>query len=257
MHSFALTPPVRRASSTQPFGFDLLRHSSGPTAAPIVTNFRWEGVAALARHPHRPRGAAGSRPRSSSSPFFVFHHINAYERGDRVVIDVCAHRDSGDRRRALPQAPAQGRCRDARGRAAAADDRSGRRPVEDARPGRRRLRAAADRLRPGQPAPLPLRLRRRRQAHPRRSGFIDRVAKLESRERRRRLARARRYPGEPVFVRRPRRAARGRRRAAVGGPGRRRRTSFLLVLDARDARAARAAVPHHIPFGFHGLHRAA
>ena len=34
-----------------------------------------------------------------------------------------------------------------------------------------------------------------------------------------------------------------------------RRTSFLLVLDARDmSELGRAAVPHHIPFGFHGLH---
>ena len=34
-----------------------------------------------------------------------------------------------------------------------------------------------------------------------------------------------------------------------------RRTSFLLVLDARDmTELGRAAVPHHIPFGFHGLH---
>ena len=30
-------------------------------------------------------------------------------------------------------------------------------------------------------------------------------------------------------------------------------TSFLLVLDARDlSELARAEVPHHIPFGFHG-----
>ena len=30
-------------------------------------------------------------------------------------------------------------------------------------------------------------------------------------------------------------------------------SSFLLVLDASDlSELARAAVPHHIPFGFHG-----
>ena len=35
------------------------------------------------------------------------------------------------------------------------------------------------------------------------------------------------------------------------------RTSYLLVLDARDlSELARAAVPHHIPFGFHGTHSA-
>jgi beta,beta-carotene 9',10'-dioxygenase len=33
----------------------------------------------------------------------------------------------------------------------------------------------------------------------------------------------------------------------------RRETSFLLVLDAHDlSELARAQVPHHIPFGFHG-----
>ena len=32
-------------------------------------------------------------------------------------------------------------------------------------------------------------------------------------------------------------------------------TSFLLVLDARDlSEVARARVPHHIPFSFHGIH---
>jgi carotenoid cleavage dioxygenase-like enzyme len=31
------------------------------------------------------------------------------------------------------------------------------------------------------------------------------------------------------------------------------RTSFLLVLDAADlGELARARVPHHVPFGFHG-----
>ena len=33
----------------------------------------------------------------------------------------------------------------------------------------------------------------------------------------------------------------------------RRRRSFLLVLDARSfTEIARAEVPHHIPYGFHG-----
>jgi beta,beta-carotene 9',10'-dioxygenase len=34
------------------------------------------------------------------------------------------------------------------------------------------------------------------------------------------------------------------------------RASFLLVLDARTLKEqARALVPHHIPFGFHGIFR--
>ena len=68
------------------------------------------------------------------------------------------------------------------------------------------------------------------------------------------MARARRLPGEPVFVPSPR-------------PGRaedegvllsvvldaRGVDSYLLVLDAQTlAELARARAPHTIPFGFHG-----
>jgi beta,beta-carotene 9',10'-dioxygenase len=61
------------------------------------------------------------------------------------------------------------------------------------------------------------------------------------------------YPGEPVFVARP--EAQGEDDGvllsvvldSVAG------SSFLLILDATDlGELARARVPHHIPFGFHG-----
>jgi carotenoid cleavage dioxygenase-like enzyme len=61
------------------------------------------------------------------------------------------------------------------------------------------------------------------------------------------------YPGEPVFVGRP-----GAEPEDDGVllsvvlDGRSER-SFLLVLDASSLEElARAEVPHHIPFGFHG-----
>jgi beta,beta-carotene 9',10'-dioxygenase len=91
---------------------------------------------------------------------------------------------------------------------------------------------------------------------PARSGFVDRISKLDvARERLTHWDERGAYPGEPVFVRRP-----GGRAEDDGvllsvvldAPG---RTSYLLVLDARDlGEIARARVPHHIPFGFHGLH---
>jgi carotenoid cleavage dioxygenase-like enzyme len=35
-------------------------------------------------------------------------------------------------------------------------------------------------------------------------------------------------------------------------------TSYLLVLNAKDlSELARAQVPHHVPFGFHGAHHPA
>jgi carotenoid cleavage dioxygenase-like enzyme len=62
------------------------------------------------------------------------------------------------------------------------------------------------------------------------------------------------YPGEPVFVARPGATDEDDGvlvsvvlDAAAGD-------SFLLVLDAGGMHElARARVPHHIPFGFHGI----
>jgi len=61
------------------------------------------------------------------------------------------------------------------------------------------------------------------------------------------------YPGEPVFVRTPgtEREDAGVLLSVVLDPGA--GTTFLLVLHATDlSEIARARVPHHIPFGFHG-----
>jgi len=61
------------------------------------------------------------------------------------------------------------------------------------------------------------------------------------------------YPGEPVFVPAPDACAEDDGvvlSVVLDAP---RGTSFLLVLDARlFQEIARAEVPHHIPFGFHG-----
>ena len=63
------------------------------------------------------------------------------------------------------------------------------------------------------------------------------------------------YPGEPVFVPAPN--GQGEDSGVIlsvvldVAAG----TSFLLVLDAGSfTEVARARVPHHIPFGFHGQH---
>jgi carotenoid cleavage dioxygenase-like enzyme len=63
------------------------------------------------------------------------------------------------------------------------------------------------------------------------------------------------YPGEPVFVARPDGSDEddGVLLSVVLEPDR--DASSLVVLDARDlGEVARARVPHHIPFGFHGQH---
>ncbi len=61
------------------------------------------------------------------------------------------------------------------------------------------------------------------------------------------------YPGEPVFVPAPSAAAEDDGVILSVMLDSERRRSFLLLLDAVSfAERARAEVPHHIPFGFHG-----
>jgi carotenoid cleavage dioxygenase-like enzyme len=85
-------------------------------------------------------------------------------------------------------------------------------------------------------------------------GWFDRIVKVDVEARTSSTwSEAGCFPGEPVFV-----AAPGREREDSGvllsvvlnGE---RGNSFLLVLDAATLQEiARAEVPHHIPFGFHG-----
>ena len=63
------------------------------------------------------------------------------------------------------------------------------------------------------------------------------------------------YPGEPVYVPRPGADSEddGVLLSVLLEPER--GASSLLVLDAADlGELARARVPHHVPFGFHGQH---
>jgi beta,beta-carotene 9',10'-dioxygenase len=61
------------------------------------------------------------------------------------------------------------------------------------------------------------------------------------------------YPGEPAFVAAPASSTEDEGVLLSVVLDSRRGTSFLLVLDAGSlAELARAEVPHHIPFGFHG-----
>ena len=61
------------------------------------------------------------------------------------------------------------------------------------------------------------------------------------------------YPGEAVFVASPGATAEDDGVLLSVVLDARQNTSFLLVLDAGSfTEIARASVPHHIPFGFHG-----
>lgn len=63
------------------------------------------------------------------------------------------------------------------------------------------------------------------------------------------------FPGEPVFVTRPDASAEDDGVLLTVVLDASTNTSYLLVLDARDfSEIARAHVPQHVPFGFHGAY---
>jgi carotenoid cleavage dioxygenase-like enzyme len=182
-------------------------------------------------------------------PRFGFHHVNAYEDGDRVIVDICTFADPRivedlymDRLRAG-------------------------RPV--ARPALERfvLSPATRSVEIERITDAPLDLPRinygRCNERPYRyvwgvgidgEDWINRIIKVDVQAREAtEWAEDGCYPGEPVFVATPETDGEddGVLLSVVfdGSDG----TSFLLVLDAATlAERARAEVPHHIPFGFHG-----
>jgi carotenoid cleavage dioxygenase-like enzyme len=187
----------------------------------------------------------------STEAFFAFHHVNAFERDGELVIDLCAYEDAEivgalylDRvREPDPKVPV---------------------------PQLRRYRLALDsgRIESDLLADTGLELPRinyrRCNGQPYRyaygagfttgGNFLDQIAKVDlERGETRTWAEDGTYPGEPVFVANPDGVEEddGVLLSVVldAGAG----SSFVLVLDAGDLHElARAGVPHHIPFGFHG-----
>ena len=214
---------------------------------PFIENYTWRGDEADALPGLRPLEGQ-LRGTYETDAFFCFHHVNAFERGGELVIDLCAYEDSSviD---SLYLDDAGPKRHPAAGGAAALHARPGRRRRALGAAHRRLARAAADRLRAPQHARLLVRVLHRGRTR------LDRPAGEGGRARR--LALEWRadgcYPGEPVFVREP--GGEGEDDGVVlsvvldANAGR----SFLLVLDAGSfEEIARAEAPHHIPFGFHG-----
>jgi carotenoid cleavage dioxygenase-like enzyme len=189
---------------------------------------------------------------AKADPFFSFHHVNAWEEGDDVVLDLIAYDDAKvidrlyiDRLRNDPE-QSENELRRYR-----------------IRPGSDRAEEEillADhstelpRIDYGRVNAKPYRYVYACGRRPEEPDWLNELVKFDTRERE--LATWHEpgtYPGEPVFVGRP-----GREReddgvilSVVFDSATRR--SFLLALDAASfEERARAEVPHHVPFGFHG-----
>ncbi len=180
--------------------------------------------------------------------FFCFHHINAFEDGDEVVVDLCAYDDPS-----IIESLEVSKLR------------AGNAPPPHAFPTRYRVPLGGGDVRGERLSEEALELPRidygRHNGRPYRyvygagSGdWMDRVVKLdvESGETLR-WEQDGCYPGEPVFVRRPEGEAEDDGVLLSLVLDAEARSSYLAVLDAHTLEElARAEAPHVIPFGFHG-----
>jgi carotenoid cleavage dioxygenase-like enzyme len=216
---------------------------------PFIENFRWKPERGtrfwvVSKDDHRLVRT------HQAGAFFAFHHVNAFERGDDIMLDVSAYPDPG-----IIKSFYLKNLRSA---------------VDIPTPEVRRYHLAREQRDCGyevlssQNLELPRINYWRNSAREyqyvygagarRRHNFIDELVKVNVQNGGSRTwFEDDSYPGEPVFVAAPgaTREDEGVILAVVfdGKEG----TSFLLALDAETFQElGRAVVPHHIPFGFHG-----
>ncbi len=196
--------------------------------------------------------------RYESEPFFAFHHVNAFERGDEVVVDLSAYPDAtivqdlylenliGPNSRAVSDGQLR-RYRIPRGGAISGYDVLSEESFDLPRINYTQCNGRDYRFAYASG---------RRKETP--DDFMNQLVKVDVQTREtQRWFEEDCYPGEAIFVA----ALEAIREDEVvllsmvldGKKG----TSFLLVLDATTFRElARASVPHHIPFSFHGTYSA-
>jgi beta,beta-carotene 9',10'-dioxygenase len=244
MHSFGLTA---RWLVLAEFPFVVNPPRLALSGRPYIENYRWKPELGTRFRLFDRRTGEHHGP-FSADPRFAFHHVNAYDDGDEIVADICTYPDAGivadlylERLRAgKPATPAH---------------------LERFRISPATGRVTVERL-TDEALELPRINYGRCNERPYRyawgvgsgSGWIDRIVKVDVEQRSSEVwAEDGCFPGEPMFVAAPGHEPEdhGVLLSVVLGPH---GNSFLLVLDARSlAELARAEVPHHIPFGFHGM----
>jgi beta,beta-carotene 9',10'-dioxygenase len=250
MHSFAITPRYALLIEN-PLVVNPLRLALSGKA--FINNYRWKPELGIRIHAFDRTTGALHRT-WTADPFFVFHTINAFEAGEDIVLDLCAHEDAS-----IIELLELDKLRAGSGHA-----------VLGARPLRLTLAAGSGVASTRELADVDLELPRI--AYRTRNGlpyryvygasagdapFLKRLVKIDVEDGSHSVwDEPSTWAGEPVFV--PR----------VGGDDLAAEddgvvlsvvldtdagSSFLLMLDAQSfEEIARAEAPHHVPFGFHG-----
>lgn len=244
MHSFGLT---ERWFVLAEFPFVVNPLRLALSGRPYIENYRWKPELGT-RFTLVDRATGEATGGFQTGACFAFHHVNAFQDGDTVVVDACTYEDPGligdlylDRLRAgKPVAsPSLTRFRLSLADRSVASERLAENGIDLPRINYGRCNGRPYRYVWGNGFA---------------NGWIERILKVDTSERTTsEWSQAGCYPGEPVFVARP-----GAEREDDGVLlsivlDAERETSALLVLDATDlSQIARAEVAHHIPFGFHG-----
>jgi beta,beta-carotene 9',10'-dioxygenase len=230
---------------------------------PFIENFQWK--------PERgtpfwvlDRQTGEVVARFDSDPFFAFHHVNAFEDGDDLVVDIVAYPDAD-----VISAFYLKRLEDAAAEIPFGNLRRYRLPLKSAGTAKRARRREHVSYETISEACLELprfdyarynmrsdyRYVYASSIHPQnRQGFYNQIAKVDIGTRTTQTwFEDGCYPGEPVFVGAPGRTAEDDGVVLSVVLDATRGHSFLLVLDAASlGEIARAYVPHPILFGYHG-----
>lgn len=244
MHSFGLT---ERWFVLAEFPFVVNPLRLALAGKPYIENYRWKPELGT-RFTLVDRFNGEAKGGFEADPCFAFHHVNAFEEGDEVVVDACVYEDAEiveslylDRLREGERLP------DVQLARFRLDLRSGsvaREPLADEGLELPRINYGRCNERP---------YRYVWGVHGE-GGFPDLIVKADVEDGSRLTwSRPGCYPSEPIFVAEP--GAEGEDEGVLlsvvlDGAS---ESSFLLVLDAASLeQVAAAEVPHHIPFSFHG-----
>jgi beta,beta-carotene 9',10'-dioxygenase len=225
---------------------------------PYIENFSWEPRRGtpfwvVNRHTSELIG------RYDSDPFFAFHHINAFERGDELVIDLAAYDDAD-----IVMSYYLNRLQDTGLELPLGRLRRYRLPLKGKRVTHEQISEANLELPHFDAGRFNMDGRYRYvygvSVNPeQRHGFYNQLVKIDIQSGRHLTWQAPDcYPGEAVFVGRPGRVAEddGVLLSVVLDAGR--QNSFLLVLDAASLNEiGRAEIPQPVLFGYHGAFFAA
>jgi beta,beta-carotene 9',10'-dioxygenase len=245
MHSFGLT---ERWIVLAEFPFVVNPLSLALSGRPYIENYRWKPELGT-RFTLIDRASGRAEATLTGDPCFAFHHVNAFERDGEVIVDVCAYEDAGIVEDLYLERLRSGA------------------PVRGAKLTRFRLDPARGEVGRATLAEEDLELPRiaygSHNERPYRyvwgngtgeGGWLERIAKVDTESGyTQSWSEPGCYPGEPVFVAEPGAADEDSGALLSVVLDARSQRSFLLVLDAADlGELARAEVPHHIPFSFHG-----